>query len=236
MEEMSHEHEQRSDDWYASRVGRVTASRIAAVLSGGKGLTRRAYRDQLVAERLTGRYVQSYQSAKMTWGIDTEPAARAYYAQILGKEIEKTGGQSHPRLVAGASPDGLLDPDGLLEIKCPDTVTHVGWMIDGEVPATYFGQMQFQLACYPDRKWNQFISFDPRLPESSRLFIAPKLYRDEKWIRNCEAEVVRFLAEVDEMVGRLTGPRRNEPMLLPNESESEIIEILKASLAGNRDH
>lgn len=186
-----------------SGVGKVRAARISDVLAKGKGKTRAAYRDMLVAERLTGAYLPSYESEAMRWGTEQEPFARAAYEAARGVMVDKPHGVSHPRLFAGASPDGVVDPDGLLEIKCPKTETHIGWMVDGEVPAEHRPQMQWQMACYPDRKWCDFVSFDVRLPESSRLFIA-RLMRDDAWISMAEAEVERFLAEVDEIVARYT--------------------------------
>lgn len=204
---MNQENEQGSSEWHASRVGRVTASRIADVLAKGKGnapsKTRQSYRDQLVAERLTGAYLPSYQSEAMTRGIEQEPFARAAYEAARGVMVDRTGGRSHARLMAGASPDGEVETKGLLEIKCPNTATHIGWLVDGVVPAEHRPQMQWQMACYPEREWCDFVSFDIRLPASSRLFIA-RLERDNEWIANAEAEVEKFLAEVDEIVARYT--------------------------------
>lgn len=176
---------------------------ITAVLAKGEGKTRKAYRDKLVFERLTGRYCDSFSSAYMKWGMDQEPVARKAYSDLIGVELIKPIGRSHPTLYSGASPDLELDPNGIGEIKCPDTPTHIGWMLDGVSPTYYWAQMQWQLACYPERTWNQFISFDPRLPDKAKLFVAPKVYRDEKWIANAEAEVKRFSDEVDEMVKRI---------------------------------
>lgn len=182
-------------------VGKVRAAKISDVLSKGKGKTRAAYRDLLVAERLTGSYLPSYESEAMRLGTEQEPFARAAYEAARGVMVDKPYGVSHPRLYSGASPDGVVGEDGLLEIKCPSTNTHVGWMVDDVVPAEHRPQMLWQLACYPDRKWCDFVSFDVRLPASSRLFIA-RLMRDDEWIAMAEAEVERFLAEVDEIVAR----------------------------------
>jgi len=184
-----------------SGVGKVRAARISDVLSKGKGKTRAAYRDQLVAERLTGAYLPSYESEAMRWGTEQEPFARAAYEAAKGLLVDKPEGVSHPRLASGASPDGVVGEDGLLEIKCPKTDTHIGWMVDGVVPTEHRPQMLWQLACYPGRKWCDFVSFDVRLPASSRLFIA-RLMRDDEWIAMAESEVERFLLEVDEIVAR----------------------------------
>lgn len=204
---MNPDNEQGSPAWHASRVGRVTASRISDVLAKGKGSapskTRLSYRDQLVAERLTGDYLPSYQSEAMTRGIEQEPFARAAYEAARGVLVDRTGGRPHPWLMAGASPDGEVGYDGLLEIKCPNTATHIGWLVEGVVPAEHRPQMLWQLACYPERKWCDFVSFDVRLPASSRLLIV-RLDRDDEWIANAETEVAKFLAEVDEIVARYT--------------------------------
>ena len=196
--------EQGSPEWFASRLGRVTASRIADVLSRGKGVTRDAYMDQLVAEILTGEVADTYQNEAMTRGIEQEPFARAAYEAHAGVLVDKTGGASHPRLRSGASPDGIVGDDGLLEIKCPNSSTHVRWMLDGDVPAKHRPQMLWQLACYPGRKWCDFASFDARMPEGSRVFVA-RLQRDDQWISAAEVEVERFLAEVDARVAQIRG-------------------------------
>jgi hypothetical protein len=185
-------------------LGRVRASQISAVLAKGKGETRAALRDQLVAERLTGEFATSYQSEAMRWGSEQEQFARAAYEAAKGVLVDKLPGRSHPRLASGASADGEVGEDGLLELKCPNTATHVGWIADGVVPPEHVPQLQWQFACYPERTWNDFASYDVRMPESSRLWIAPRLYRDEKWIAETEKEVEKFLAEVDEMVARFS--------------------------------
>jgi predicted phage-related endonuclease len=183
-------------------LGRVRASQISAVLAKGKGKTRASLRDQLVAERLTGQYAPSYESDAMRWGSEQEPFARAAYEAATGQLVDKLPGRSHPRLESGASADGEIGDEGILEIKCPNTATHVGWMIDGVVPPEHVPQMQWQLACYPERKWSDFASYDVRMPEPSRLWIAPRLVRDDAWIAMAEAEVEKFLAEVAGIVAR----------------------------------
>ena len=200
--------EQGSPEWFKARCGRVTASRISDVIAKGKGTTRNSYRDQLVAEILTGEIADTYQSDAMKWGIEQEQFARAAYEIHAGVMVDKTGGRSHPRLRSGASPDGVVDPDGLLEIKCPNSATHVGYLAGREVPAKYRAQMLWQLACYPERKWCDFVSFDARLPEGSRLFVA-RLMRDDEWIANTETEVEKFLAEVDAMVEQIKSSTSN---------------------------
>lgn len=193
------------EERFAKRGGRVIASRISDVLSKGKGeaesKTRAAYRDELVAEILTGTIAESYQSEAMTRGIEEERFARAAYELHAGVFVDKQPGRSHPRLRAGASADGEVGADGILEIKCPHSKTHVAWIGAGGVPPEHRPQMLWQLACYPERKWCDFVSFDARMPEGRKLFVV-RLERDEAWIGKAEAEVERFLAEVDAMVAR----------------------------------
>lgn len=193
--------EQGSHEWHALRLGRVTASRVADVLSGGKGLTRAAYRNELVAERLTGTPCGSdYTSDAMRRGSEQEPFARAAYELATGCMVDLVAFVEHPRLMAGASPDGLVGTDGGLEVKNPDSATHIGYVESGVVPSKYVSQMQWAMAC-TGRQWWDFVSFDARLPSSLRLLIV-RVPRSDEWISKTEAEVARFLAEVDELVER----------------------------------
>jgi len=193
--------------WFTARVGSVTGSRVAEALAllkrGGESAARRNYRLDLVIERLTGKAVEHYVSAEMEWGTANEPLARAAYEERTGAEVELVGYVLHPTIEwAGCSPDGLVGADGLVEFKCPSTRNHLEYMLDDCVPADYLPQMHWQLACCPGRKWCDFVSFDPRLPEDLQLFVC-RLERDEQRIAIVEAEVRKFLAEVDEMVKRL---------------------------------
>ncbi len=185
-------------------LGLVRASQISQVLAKGKCKTRAALRDLLVAERMTGEYAPSYESEAMRWGKEQEAFARAAYEAEREVMVDKLPGRSHPTLESGASADGEVGDDGILEIKCPNTATHVGWIFDGCVPPEHIPQIQWQLACYPEREWCDFISFDVRMPEGSRLWIAPRVVRDDAWIKATEIEVEKFLAEVSEMVERLS--------------------------------
>lgn len=165
---------QGSQEWFQARLGRVTASRIADVLAKTKtgwGASRYSYMGELIAERLTGRPNESFTSAAMQWGKDNEDRARQAYVFRYDRQVEETGFVEHPRLegLAGASPDGLVE-DGLIEIKCPSTITHLDTISSGNVPTRYQLQMQWQMEC-TGRKWCDFISFDPRLPENLQLFV-----------------------------------------------------------------
>lgn len=197
--------EQRSEAWFQIRAGKVTASRIADMLAKTKtgwGASRKNYAAQLVAERLTGTVEPSYCNPAMQHGIDTEPAAREAYCQHVLCTVEEIGFVDHPSItMAGASPDGLIGDDGLCEIKCPGTATHIETLLGGSIPEKYRLQMLFQMAC-TGRAWCDFISYDPRLPETMRLYVQ-RLPRDDKEIAGIELEVVDFLKEVDETVNRL---------------------------------
>lgn len=196
--------EQRSPDWFAIRCGRVTASRIAdlmAITKSGYSTSRANYRAQLVVERLTGTVEPSFCSPAMQHGIDTEAEAREAYRQHMLCAVEEIGFVEHPSLFAGASPDGLIADNGLVEIKCPITATHIDTLLSASVPDKYAKQMQFQMAC-TGRAWCDFVSYDNRLPESMRLFVQ-RVTRDDGAIAKIEAEVASFLDEIDEMVARL---------------------------------
>lgn len=196
---------QGSTEWFAQRLGRVTASRLVDVLAkvkSGEAAGRAGYRAELVAERLTGKSSEGFSNAAMKWGTDCEPIARAAYEAERGVFVVETGMVPHPTIaMAGASPDGLVGPDGLLETKCPDTKTHIDTILSGSVPAKYVPQVQWQMAC-TDRKWCDFVSFDPRMPADMQLFLI-RVERDDKLIEEYEAEVVKFLAEVDATIEQL---------------------------------
>jgi putative phage-type endonuclease len=197
--------EQRSESWFAARAGKVTASRISDVLArtkSGWGAGRKNYAAQLVAERLTGTVEPSYCNAAMQWGTDTEPHAREAYCQHMLCAVEEIAFVDHPTIaMAGASPDGLIGDDGLVEITCPGTATHIETLLGGSIPDKYRLQMLFQMAC-TGRQYCDFVSFDPRLPETMRLFVQ-RLPRDDAEIAEVEREVAAFLAEIDETVAQL---------------------------------
>ena len=200
---------QGSDEWLASRAGKVTASRIADVMAKiktGEAAARRDYRAQIVAEILTGRPQDGgFTNAEMQWGTEQEPFARSAYEVQTGVMVDQVGLVLHPSIDrAAASPDGLAG-DGLVEIKCPKTATHLQYLLDGEVPPKYEPQMLWQMAC-AERPWCDFVSFDPRLPDDLQLFVV-RFKRDDERIAAMEAEVKAFLAGVDETVSKLTARR-----------------------------
>jgi len=204
--------EQRSPEWFSERAGKVTASAIYKVMARtktGYGADRANYHAQLVAERLTGVPAESFTNAAMQWGNDTEPQARAMYSLHTGMPVEETGFHAHPTIdLCGASPDGLVGDRGLVEIKCPNTSTHIAVLTGAGIDRKYMLQMQFQLAC-TDREWCDFASFDPRLPDEMQLHVQ-RIKRDNELLEEIEGEVTKFLAEVAGTVDELTRIYRAE--------------------------
>jgi putative phage-type endonuclease len=196
--------EQGSVEWHLQRLGKVTASRVADVLSKGKSgesASRKNYRTELVVQRLTGVPGESFTNAAMEWGTTTEPLARVAYEAEMGVFVNQVAFVEHPTIANfGCSPDGLIG-DGLIEIKCPNSSTHIEYLTDDKPPAKYIPQMQCQMAVM-GAKWCDFVSFDPRLPNDLQLFVV-RLERDEEYIKAMEAEVEKFLSEVEEMFTKL---------------------------------
>jgi len=160
------------------------------------------YMGELIAERLTGQTAKSYVNGAMQWGTDTEPMARAAYEFDLGVSVEEVGFVDHPTIaMSGASPDGLVGADGLIEIKCPDTHTHIETLLSGSVKSDYVTQMQWQMAC-TGRDWCDFVSFDPRMPDHLRMFVK-RIDRDNEAIETMVVEVTRFLGEVQSKLDQL---------------------------------
>lgn len=191
---------QQTPEWYAARLGKVTASSLHKVLARtktGYGADRANYLTQLVLERVTGTKADSYTNAAMQWGIDQEPFARAAYEAAKGLLVDEVGFVQHPTIaMAGASPDGLVGDDGMVEIKCPDSKTALEcWLSEDPVESKYFAQMQWQMRC-ADRAWCDYVVFDPRMPIKAQLFIH-RVNRNDTWIKVTEMEVEKFLDEVD---------------------------------------
>ncbi len=197
---------QGSPEWFAARLGRVTASRVADVVAKTKtgfGASRANYAAELIAERLTQTSAPSFSNAAMQHGTETEPLARSAYEFHTGLAVAEIGFAPHPSIVmSGASPDGLVGDDGLVEIKCPNTATHLETLLGSAIPGKYIIQMQWQMAC-TGRAWTDWASFDPRLPEEMRLFIQ-RVNRDNEYIAELEREVTAFLVEIDAKVAALT--------------------------------
>ena len=196
--------EQRSLEWYAIRLGKVTGSQVSAVLAKKDSATRANYLSELVVERLTGQQQEFYMNEAMQHGVDTEPQARMAYESAKNVLVDELGFCDHSTIANfGVSPDGLVGQDGLIEIKCPNSKTHIDTLLSKKAPSKYIPQMMAQMAC-TGRKWCDFVSFDPRLPEDLQLFVV-RVDRDDQYIANLEKEVSAFLAEVDETVVKLKG-------------------------------
>lgn len=202
--------EQRSPEWFAARLGKVTASRVADIVAktkAGYSISRANYMSELIVERLTGSVADFYQNSAMLWGTNTEPLARAAYEALAGELVEEVGFVPHPTIpMSGASPDGLIGAAGLLEVKCPNTSTHLETVLSQEASVKYITQMQWQMAC-TGREYCDFLSFDPRLPAEMSIFVR-RVPRDEVLIKSLEEEVSKFLAEIDDKIAtikKLTG-------------------------------
>ena len=197
--------EQGSPEWHAQRCGKVTASRISDMMAKTKtgwGSSRANYAATLIAERLTGCVAESYTNAAMEWGIATEGEARSTYEFYTDTVVSPVGFVPHPSIpMSGASPDGYIGTEGILEVKCPNTATHIDTLLGQAVPSKYILQMQWQMAC-TGRLWGDFVSFDPRMPEEMRLFIK-RVPRSQGMIAEISTCVIAFLKEIDEKVSQL---------------------------------
>ena len=198
---------QRSPEWYAERCGSLGASQLADALAktkSGWGASRANLRAKLVVERLTGQQEEGFvRSAEMQWGVDKEEEARIAYSFVTGRDVVEVVLYKHPTIIGShASPDGLVDEDGCIEIKCPNSATHIETLKSNLIAHRYLLQMQWQMAC-ANRKWCDFVSFDPRMPDHLMLYIQ-RVQRDDDMLKILESEVSEFLAEFDEDVKALS--------------------------------
>lgn len=193
---------QRTSDWIAIRWGKVTGSRfhdIIAKTKSGYAASRKNYMAELVVERLTPPPTEDngYKNPAMQHGIDNEPVARLAYELETGNTVDEAFFEQYNDNV-GASPDGYVGDKGLIEIKCPNTATHLETLRTQEVPKQYFVQMQGQMLC-TGRDWCDFVSYDPRLPENAQLFIK-RVNRDETFIKDLVKELTLFVKELEKQV------------------------------------
>ncbi|GAA5785679.1 lambda exonuclease family protein [Chitiniphilus shinanonensis] len=200
--------EQRSADWYAARLGNVTASRVADIMAttktGAPAASRRNYLCQLLCERLTGLAAEPFESEAMRHGTETEPLARSEYEMRNGVLVRECGLVMHPSIPGfGASPDGLVGNDGLLEIKCPNTATHIETLRSGTPAAGYLYQMYSQMAC-TGRQWCDFVSYDDRLPDYAAYF-QTRIDCNESAIAEISAAVTSFLHELEVAIAQIVG-------------------------------
>lgn len=207
--------EQGTAEWHAQRLGKVTASKLADAIAktrSGWGASRGNYMTALMIERLTGRPTDFFSSAAMQWGSDQEASARALYEQVTLNEVEEVGFIDHPDIdMTGASPDGLVGDDGMIEIKCPNSATHAQFVIDRKIPDKYMKQMQWQMEC-TGRAWCDFVSYDPRFhPDfdadnplaplySKKTLVIVRVERDEELLAQLRSDVSEFLDELSALI------------------------------------
>lgn len=196
---------QGSEAWHLMRLGKITASRVndvVAMIKTGEAATRADYRIELVCERLTGKPTEGFTNSHMERGIELEPFARTAYEIATATFVDQVAFVDHPRLKnTGASPDGLVGNDGLIEIKCPAVKTHIKTLVDKKAPSKYMNQMQWQMAC-TKRLWVDFVSYCPELPENMQLFVK-RVERDNGIIAELEAKVLEFDEEVEAVIQQL---------------------------------
>jgi len=204
---------QGTDEWFQQRLGKVTASRISDVIAKtktGVSTSRQNYLIQLVSERLTGKKGDSYVNQAMLDGIERESAARELYMRNRGVSVTEVGFFDHPIIKnSGASPDGAVNAEeegkyaGLIEIKCPIETTHTNTLMSKSVPSKYIPQIQWQMASVsPNVKWVDFVSYNPNFPDTMQIFVA-RVDRDNDYIAELEAEVIKFLDEVEQTIIKL---------------------------------
>jgi len=197
--------EQHSPEWYAARLGKVTASRVADLMAktkSGYSASRANYMAELICERLTLTQAETFTNAAMQWGTECEPHARIAYEFLTDREVTETGFVLHGAIADfGASPDGLVGDNGLVEIKCPNTATHIETLLSEAIPGKYVTQMQAQMAC-TGRAWCDFVSFDPRMPADMQIWIM-RVERDSAAIADMEDEISTFLADMAQKLDSL---------------------------------
>lgn len=209
-------HEQRSLGWYSNRVGKVTASRVADIVAGTKDRLG-VYMLNLAAERLTGTREEIYVNKAMQRGIDTEEVAKSVFMFETGIEVFDTGFWEDKEIIGfGASPDGLTDDGGLIEIKCPNTNTHLKYLKDKKLPDQYKPQVQAQLSV-TGLPFGYFMSFDNRLPENMQSFMV-RVERDEEYIKVMREKVQRFLNDLEDLIDTLSKENIKWQQVITNQS------------------
>ncbi len=190
---------QGSDEWFTAKRGKVTASHFSEILNTGSG--RKTYMMRVIAERLTGITQTGYQDKNMEGGIELEPQAKVYYEELNECKVESVGFIAKNDFV-GCSPDGLVSKEGLVEIKCPLTTTHLNYILKGKMPAIYKPQVQGGMFV-TGRKWCDFVSFDPLLKQHP--FFCTRVFRDDKYIMVLELAIEQFLKELQEIIQKVKG-------------------------------
>lgn len=218
--------EQGTPEWHEARRGKVTASKINDIMAtrrdGKPAASYANYMADLIAERLSGSVAEGFSNAAMQWGTDTEPLARGAYSYMRDVDVEEAGFVLHPTIAdTGASPDGLVGDDGLVEIKCPNTATHLATLDGAKIDRKYLLQMQWQMEC-TGREWCDFVSFDPRLPPAMQLH-CQRVERDDDLVGEIKAAVIAFLKELRDREHRLRAKYMPEPVI-----ESEAMKLMAA--------
>ena len=201
--------EQGSPEWMALRIGKIGGSRVADVLtegrSGGESLTRRKYKNELIRERLTNRKLDTYKTPAMQRGIDLEPMARAWYEVKYNTFVDQVAIVLHPSINGGqCSPDGIVEAtNSLIEIKIPNPENHLDNILTGgKQLEQYYDQVQWQLACMPEKEFCDLVSYDPEMPDHLQGFVK-RIYRDDEYINNMQNAVIAFLSEIETIVNNL---------------------------------
>lgn len=203
-----HEFDQSSPEWVVCRIGRITGSRVPDALktikSGAFAASRIDYAYDLALERLTGE-PQGPDLSNVSWvqdGKAWEADARALYEFRYNVTVEQIGFATHDELpMFGASPDGLIGDDGVLEIKAPKAKTHLQYLLGKVPPADYLGQMDAEIVC-TGRKWCDFVSYNPKFPPHLQFFCVRYTPEQEK-LRELEKAVVVFDGEVEAILEKL---------------------------------
>ncbi len=200
---------QGSPEWMALRVGKIGGSRVADLLTEGRGgaesLTKRKYKNELIRERLTGRKLDTYKTPAMQRGIDLEPMARAWYEVHYNTFVDQVAIVLHPTVEGGqCSPDGIVEAtNSLIEIKIPNPENHLDNILtEGKQLEQYYDQVMWQLACMPEKEFCDLVSFDPEMPDHLRVYVK-LIYRDDEYIKNMEDKVILFLQEIETIVNNL---------------------------------
>jgi putative phage-type endonuclease len=209
MERIIRDIAQGSPEWMALRVGKIGGSRIADLLtegrSGAESLTRRKYKNELIRERLTGRKLDTYKTPAMQRGIDLEPMARAWYEVKYNTFVDQVAIVLHPSINGGqCSPDGIVEAtNSLIEIKIPNPENHLDNILTGgKQLEQYYDQVQWQLACMPEKEFCDLVSYDPEMPDHLQGFVK-RIYRDDEYIQTMQNAVIAFLSEIETIVNNL---------------------------------
>ena len=201
--------EQGSPEWMALRIGKIGGSRVADLLTEGRGgaesLTRKKYKNELIRERLTGKKLDTYKTPAMQRGIDLEPMARAWYEVKYNTFVDQVAIVLHPSIEgAQCSPDGLVEAtNSLIEIKIPNPENHLDNILTGgKQLEQYYDQVQWQLACMPEKEFCDLVSYDPEMPDHLQGFVK-RIYRDDEYIQTMQNAVIAFLSEIETIVNNL---------------------------------